>query len=58
MEKVEQLDRQDRGGLPIPMTAPSHSAMNDRAAQLNQRYRRNKGHRQHYTAVKINQIVE
>ncbi|MFT3878333.1 MAG: 50S ribosomal protein L21 [Gemmatales bacterium] len=22
------------------------------------RYRRNKGHRQHYTAVKINQIVE
>lgn len=46
MEKVEQLDRQDRGGLPIPMTAPSHSAMNDRAAQLNQRYRRNKARRQ------------
>ena len=50
MEKVDQLDRQaDKqgwGNAQAPTIDRSHSAMNDRSAQLNQRYRRNKARRQ------------
>ncbi len=50
MEKVDQLDRQvDKQGRGNGQAQPadrSRSAMNDRAAQLNQRYRRNKARRQ------------
>lgn len=41
MEKVDQLTIPDRAA-----TAPPNSAMNDRAAQLHKRYRRNKERRQ------------
>ncbi|MCX6047392.1 MAG: hypothetical protein NT075_19980, partial [Chloroflexi bacterium] len=44
MEKVNQLEGQ--GGLPIPLTTQPRSAVSDRSAQLNQRYRRNKARRQ------------
>ncbi len=47
MEKVEQLERQSRGnGQAHTVANSAPSAMNDRAAQLNQRYRRNKTRRQ------------
>jgi len=50
MEKVDQLDRQaDKqgwGNAQAPTADRSRSAMNDRSAQLNQRYRRNKARRQ------------